>query len=207
MSDLFRSLDRHGFSVGALHGDMDQRARMAMLHNFKENKIQLLVASDVAARGLDIPDVSHVFNFDVPIHAEDYVHRIGRTGRAGREGAAFTLVSKPETKYLQAIQTLIKTEIEWLSEIPESTGEDDDGQSGRGRGRRGAKSARGGRDNKREPKKERAPQERLPDAVAADETPAAEPKPKKKRGRKDEDNSPVPVGFGEDIPAFMMNGL
>ncbi len=79
-----RSLTRHGFSVGALHGDMDQSSRTKTLAGFKDNAITLLVASDVAARGLDIPAVSHVFNFDVPIHAEDYVHRIGRTGRAGR---------------------------------------------------------------------------------------------------------------------------
>jgi superfamily II DNA/RNA helicase len=95
VADLYKSLEKHGFSVGALHGDMDQRSRTNMLQGFKDNKITLLVASDVAARGLDIPDVSHVFNFDVPIHAEDYVHRIGRTGRAGREGAAFTLVFAP----------------------------------------------------------------------------------------------------------------
>ena len=90
VAELYRSLSRHGFSVGALHGDMDQSSRTKMLAGFKDNAITLLVASDVAARGLDIPDVSHVFNFDVPIHAEDYVHRIGRTGRAGRSGAAFT---------------------------------------------------------------------------------------------------------------------
>jgi superfamily II DNA/RNA helicase len=95
VADLYKSLDKHGFSVGALHGDMDQRSRTNMLQGFKDNEITLLVASDVAARGLDIPAVSHVFNFDVPIHAEDYVHRIGRTGRAGRAGAAFTLVSAP----------------------------------------------------------------------------------------------------------------
>ena len=114
VADLFRSLERHGFSVGALHGDMDQRSRMTMLHNFREGGIQLLVASDVAARGLDIPDVSHVFNFDVPIHAEDYVHRIGRTGRAGRSGKAFTLVTRRDSKYTDAIEKLIDRKIDWL---------------------------------------------------------------------------------------------
>src|SRR5690606_5900779 len=74
VSELFRSLVKHEFDAGALHGDMDQRARMAMLSAFRDGKLKLLVASDVAARGLDIPDVSHVFNFDVPVHAEDYVH-------------------------------------------------------------------------------------------------------------------------------------
>jgi superfamily II DNA/RNA helicase len=114
VADLYKSLEKHGFSVGALHGDMDQRSRTNMLQGFKDNEITLLVASDVAARGLDIPAVSHVFNFDVPIHAEDYVHRIGRTGRAGREGAAFTLVNRRDTKYVDAITKLITREIEWL---------------------------------------------------------------------------------------------
>ncbi|WP_375669664.1 helicase-related protein, partial [Bartonella sp. MR168JLCBS] len=90
ISELFRSLVRHNFSVGALHGDMDQYSRMSTLADFKDNKLTLLVASDVAARGLDIPAVSHVFNYDVPTHAEDYIHRIGRTGRANRSGKAFT---------------------------------------------------------------------------------------------------------------------
>jgi superfamily II DNA/RNA helicase len=111
---LEKSLKQHGFNAGALHGDMDQSARLKMLTAFRANEVSILIASDVAARGLDIPDVSHVFNFDVPIHCEDYVHRIGRTGRAGREGAAFTMVTKEETKYLKAIETLIKKEIEWF---------------------------------------------------------------------------------------------
>ena len=91
---LHRSLEKHGFNAAALHGDMDQRARMAALEGFRNGETTLLVASDVAARGLDIPAVSHVFNYDVPHHAEDYVHRIGRTGRAGRAGASFTLVAR-----------------------------------------------------------------------------------------------------------------
>jgi superfamily II DNA/RNA helicase len=94
---------------------MDQSARMACLAGFRNNEITFLVASDVAARGLDIPDVSHVFNFDVPIHAEDYVHRIGRTGRAGREGHAFCMVTREDSKYLKAIELLIKKEIPWFS--------------------------------------------------------------------------------------------
>ena len=114
VSELFRSLVKHDMDAGALHGDMDQRARMAMLDGFRKGKLRLLVASDVAARGLDIPDVSHVFNFDVPIHAEDYVHRIGRTGRAGRSGKSFTIVTKSDAKYLASIEKLIGQEIEWL---------------------------------------------------------------------------------------------
>jgi superfamily II DNA/RNA helicase len=104
---LHKSLQKHGFSVGALHGDMDQSARTAALDQFRKGEIPLLVASDVAARGLDIPAVSHVFNFDVPHHADDYVHRIGRTGRAGRAGTAISIVTPPDQKSLAAIEKLI----------------------------------------------------------------------------------------------------
>ena len=116
VATLARSLQRHGYSAGALHGDMDQKSRMETLDAFKTNKLTLLVASDVAARGLDIPAVSHVFNFDVPVHAEDYVHRIGRTGRAGRKGAAYTFVAPADGKHLDAILKLIQKPIDWLDE-------------------------------------------------------------------------------------------
>jgi superfamily II DNA/RNA helicase len=95
---LYKSLTKHHFDAGALHGDMAQTVRFATLEKFKANELRLLVCSDVAARGLDIGGLSHVFNFDVPIHAEDYVHRIGRTGRAGLEGRAFTIAA-PEDRY------------------------------------------------------------------------------------------------------------
>src|SRR5450631_1563537 len=95
---LHKSLVRHKFDAGALHGDMAQTVRFTTLEKFKANELRLLVCSDVAARGLDIGGLSHVFNFDVPIHAEDYVHRIGRTGRAGMEGRAFTIAA-PEDRY------------------------------------------------------------------------------------------------------------
>ena len=111
---LEKSLRTHGFNAGALHGDMDQSARLKMLAAFRNNEVTYLIASDVAARGLDIPDVSHIFNFDVPTHAEDYVHRIGRTGRAGREGQAFTMVTKEESKYLKAIEALITKDIPYF---------------------------------------------------------------------------------------------
>jgi superfamily II DNA/RNA helicase len=111
---LEKSLTKHGFNAGALHGDMDQSARLKMLTAFRNNEVTFLIASDVAARGLDIPEVSHVFNFDVPIHAEDYVHRIGRTGRAGREGAAFTMVTREEAKHLKAIENLIQKELPYF---------------------------------------------------------------------------------------------
>ncbi|MEO1612885.1 MAG: DEAD/DEAH box helicase, partial [Pseudomonadota bacterium] len=107
-----KSLAKHGYNAAAIHGDLDQKVRMRTLDAFRANELKILVASDVAARGLDIPAVSHVFNFDVPIHSEDYVHRIGRTGRAGRKGDAFTLCLPYEEKYLDKIEELIKQEIE-----------------------------------------------------------------------------------------------
>ncbi|HET9904436.1 MAG TPA: DEAD/DEAH box helicase [Xanthobacteraceae bacterium] len=110
---LHRSLRRHGFEAVALHGDMDQPARMAALDQFRRGEATLLVASDVAARGLDIPDVSHVVNFDVPHHPDDYVHRVGRTGRAGRLGTALTLVSPADRKAVEAIEKLTGQQIPW----------------------------------------------------------------------------------------------
>ncbi|EJF75929.1 DEAD/DEAH box helicase [Bartonella alsatica] len=115
ISELFRSLVKHKFSVGSLHGDMDQYSRTNTLNDFKNNKLKLLVASDVAARGLDIPAVSHVFNYDVPTHAEDYIHRIGRTGRANRSGKAFTIVTKSDQKYISAIEEISNEKIKWLN--------------------------------------------------------------------------------------------
>jgi superfamily II DNA/RNA helicase len=150
-----KSLQKHGFSVGGLHGDMEQRARMATLDAFKNNNLQLLVASDVAARGLDIPDVSHVINYDVPIHADDYVHRIGRTGRAGRLGTSYTIVTSHDAKYLSAIESLLKLTIPFdgtsVDKLPPSTAVDSreggrDSRSERGRGaERGGDRGRGDR--------------------------------------------------------------
>jgi superfamily II DNA/RNA helicase len=103
---LHKSLQKHHFDAGALHGDMAQTLRFATLEKFKANELRLLVCSDVAARGLDIGGLSHVFNFDVPIHAEDYVHRIGRTGRAGLEGRAFTIASPEDRFHVEQIEKL-----------------------------------------------------------------------------------------------------
>src|SRR5207245_10307761 len=108
---LFRSLTRHGLDAAALHGDMSQPKRTEPLARFSKGEIRLLVASDVAARGLDIQGLSHVFCFDVPIHAEDYIHRIGRTGRAGREGRSFMLAAPEDGKAVAAIVKLIGKKI------------------------------------------------------------------------------------------------
>jgi superfamily II DNA/RNA helicase len=133
---LQKSMSKHGFSVGALHGDMDQPARMASLEAFKNGDVKLLVCSDVAARGLDIPDVSHVFNFDIPTHPDDYVHRIGRTGRAGKTGIAKTICLKADQKYVDQIETLIGQKIEWEGPLFDGLDEPTDFTLARGRGSR-----------------------------------------------------------------------
>ena len=133
---LFKSLRSHKFDVGALHGDMAQTVRFATLEKFKAGDLRLLVCSDVAARGLDIGGLSHVFNFDVPHHAEDYVHRIGRTGRAGLEGRAFTIASPTDRFAVEAIEKLTghaipPVNVEGLDPIDWA---EDDGRKRRGRG-------------------------------------------------------------------------
>ena len=116
VAQLHRSLLRHKFNAAALHGDMDQSARTAALESFRKGEVTVLVASDVAARGLDIPAVSHIFNFDVPHHPDDYVHRIGRTGRAGLSGTAITIVAPIDGKAVGAIERLIGQTIPWMGE-------------------------------------------------------------------------------------------
>jgi superfamily II DNA/RNA helicase len=125
VAQLHRSLLRHKFNAVALHGDMDQAARTAALEQFRKGEVTVLVASDVAARGLDIPEVSHVFNFDVPHHPDDYVHRIGRTGRAGRTGTAITIVAPIDSKAVGAIERLIGQTIPWMTGEPASVATQD----------------------------------------------------------------------------------
>jgi len=110
--DLAKSLQHDGFSAGEIHGDMEQRDRIAMLDRFKDGGINILVASDVAARGLDVKGVSHVFNYDAPWHPDDYIHRIGRTGRAGATGVAYTLVTKEDAEAIDGIEKLTGLKIE-----------------------------------------------------------------------------------------------
>jgi superfamily II DNA/RNA helicase len=145
---LHRSLARHGFQCGALHGDMAQDKRTATLNKFRLGEIPILVASDVAARGLDIDDITHIFNFDVPYNAEDYVHRIGRTGRAGRSGRAFTLALPDDARNVGAIERLIRRDIkrykiEGGAEPDPVEGTRPDERSGEPE--RGAREERGGR--------------------------------------------------------------
>src|SRR6201996_8186034 len=138
---VYRSLEKHGFSVGALHGDLDQRTRMAALDAFRNDQVQLLVCSDVAARGLDIPDVSHVVNYDAPHHAEDYVHRIGRTGRAGKSGVALTIATRLDSKAVAEIEKLIARKIDWAPSAAEVDDEAPPAPAHEERGRRRERGA------------------------------------------------------------------
>lgn len=198
---LYKSLKRHGFSVGSLHGDMSQPERFATLSKFKANEIRLLVCSDVAARGLDIGGLSHVFNFDVPIHAEDYVHRIGRTGRAGLTGHAFTLAAPDDRSFVDAIEKLVGAEIPRIAvegmdpvAFPE-----DDGRKRRGRGRGAKPSAKADK-----PARSRAPRAAVAEALAdGGEIPAF--KPRRSRARKPEVTAPevgAPEGTGPALRAL-----
>ncbi|MDX2156512.1 MAG: DEAD/DEAH box helicase [Hyphomicrobiaceae bacterium] len=170
---LLKSLTKHGFNAGALHGDMDQMSRMATLDKFRSGEIALLAASDVAARGLDIPDVSHVINYDVPWQPEDYVHRIGRTGRAGKEGFSATIVTSEDVKAIDSIAKLIGEDAQWIGDPPtEEDLADARSRKRRGRGRsaersgrserpgRGARSERGGDRPERADRVARPTQER-----------------------------------------------
>ena len=141
---LLKSLQKHGFNAGALHGDMDQSSRTATLDAFRDGRITFLAASDVAARGLDIPDVSHIFNFDVPWQSDDYVHRIGRTGRAGKEGRSLTLVTPDDFKQLKDIEKMLGAPVTWIGDAPseEDVAEGSKRRRGRG-GRRGAAAPAG----------------------------------------------------------------
>ncbi|MEM7547201.1 MAG: DEAD/DEAH box helicase [Pseudomonadota bacterium] len=223
-----KSLTRHGYDAAAIHGDLDQKIRTRTLDGFRAGDLRILCASDVAARGLDIPAVSHVFNFDVPIHSEDYVHRIGRTGRAGRKGDAFTLCLPYEEKYLEKIEELIKTQIDRIDppegSIREIRGRgprrDDDKardskpRSGRGRGsRKTAEEAPSAEETK--PEAETAAAAPEPNPVQEAEKPKRAPRARKD-SRADEGRSRSDdrsgnrggggrqvMGLGDHVPAFM----
>jgi superfamily II DNA/RNA helicase len=170
-----KSLKAHGFNASPIHGDLDQSVRTKTLDGFRDGSVHLLVASDVAARGLDIPAVSHVFNFDAPTHPEDYVHRIGRTGRAGRLGKAYTIAVPADDKYINAIESLVKQPIP-RGEVPEGALDgasdrperprEDRSSSSRSRSRNG--------DRNRAPREDKPVEAAVVEAVAVAVEPAAE---------------------------------
>ena len=224
---LHRSLKRHKLSVAALHGDMPQPARLEVLETFKRGDVTLLVASDVAARGLDLPRVSHVFNYDVPINPEDYIHRIGRTGRAGRSGKSFTLAMPDEALAVEAIVRLIGNEIPRI-EVPGIGATDlepaDRKRRPRRRGGNGRKmpdsppaakadsagnEAKNPRRRRRKESDSPAP-ERTDNRQAANRQPPpaaakqASPRVRKPAEKKSGDGGDGPVlGLGSHVPAFM----
>lgn len=195
-----RSLQRHGFSAAPIHGDLDQSARMATLADFKSGTLRFLVASDVAARGLDIPDVSHVFNYDVPHHSDDYVHRIGRTGRAGKTGESVTLVAPDDDKAIDAVLKLIKVDIPELElSLPEE-------QSEKPKRKRAPRKPRDkeAESNASAPESTEEPAAKSA-AKSADKPPADDNRRNRgsrRRGRND-DLGPAVVGFGDHVPEFM----
>jgi superfamily II DNA/RNA helicase len=262
VSILNRSLQRHNLDADELHGDMAQSARVATLERFRTDKIRLLVCSDVAARGLDIQGVSHVFNFDVPFHAEDYVHRIGRTGRAGKQGRAFTIATPEDGKFLSAIQKMLgreipRLEMEGLTQGEAKLAEGETPERGpRGRGRGRGRSSAEERPRRGRPKRGDAPsaerdemtatpidgaQAERAEAAAAVEGTALDASPQHDvpqhetrerdrgrdrgrergdrergrerkgrepgRGREREEPDSKVIGFGNDIPAFMMRAV
>ena len=166
-----KSLAKHGFDAAPIHGDLDQSVRMKTLENFRSGALKILVASDVAARGLDVPSVSHVFNFDVPIHADDYVHRIGRTGRAGRSGHAFMLTTPRDAKYAEAIEKLTGNKLTRRSMMDIEVREEQR-RPGRDHGGRGRD--RGGKERNRD---RRPPGGKYHDQVANMEPAEASPAP------------------------------
>jgi superfamily II DNA/RNA helicase len=207
---LESSLKKHGFNASALHGDMDQFSRLKTLDAFRNGQITYLIASDVAARGLDIPLVSHVFNFDVPVHAEDYVHRVGRTGRAGREGHAYTLVTFEEVRALRAIEQLIKKPVDWHGEPP---AEDElaDAMSAKGRRRgpqRGAARSGPARKHAREKPTPRLVHDSRDKRPRRDDQQlrAVKKAPRAERSHEREDSRERdPAGFTEaNMPAFLL---
>lgn len=207
--ELNTSLQQHGFSSGEIHGDIDQATRQKQLEAFKSGAISFLVASDVAARGLDVKGVSHVFNFDAPWHPDDYIHRIGRTGRAGAKGKAFTFVTKADEEAIEGIEKLIGNKIERLGKIEAPSGDAEERAPAK-RGRKPAEpkakvarpDTRDAADAPSEPKPAR--EKAAPKPAREKATPKAEAEPAAKPSAApagdDGWNGPMPgflsVGFG-----------
>ncbi len=192
-----RSLQVHGFSASAIHGDLDQKTRMRVLEEFRGDRIKLLVASDVAARGLDIPRVSHIFNYDVPNLPENYVHRIGRTGRAGRSGTALMIcLASEEKRHLANVEKLIKLDIRRTG-IPDAAAELIAGIKDRpGGGKRGQDRSRG---------KDRAGSSPGAARGAKREKTRKNAEPGKKRPPAIERAGKPEPGMGGHVPDFLKN--
>jgi|TARA_R110002096_G_scaffold416576_2_gene619209 superfamily II DNA/RNA helicase len=194
-----KSLKVHNFSASELHGDLHQSTRMEVLAAFKAGETKILVASDVAARGLDIPDVGHVFNFDVPSNPEDYIHRIGRTGRAGKSGTAFTLSTQADKKYLDGLLKFLGKDIP-LYKLPAEILED------------GYKPRRGSSDRNKKPHGDSSDKKKKPHRADSDKNKKTPNTAQNKPVKAKKANNPAPqdkktqepiVGLGDHVPDFL----
>ena len=215
-----KSLKKHGYDAAPIHGDLDQSQRTRTLDGFRNNEIRFLVASDVAARGLDIPAVTHIFNFDVPSHAEDYVHRIGRTGRAGRKGAAIMICAQRDEKNLADVERLVQKEVPRLDN-PLAAGDAPAPQAESASDEKPRRSRSRSRKAEEKPVDAAPVEPAKPDAPLPAEPQKTEPraqtprtdaprpeKPRNERGRggrdnNRRDNNHKVVGLGDDTPAFI----
>ncbi|WP_095589063.1 DEAD/DEAH box helicase [Actibacterium ureilyticum] len=185
-----KSLNKYGYNAAPIHGDLDQSQRMKTLEGFRDGNLRFLCASDVAARGLDIPNVSHVFNFDVPSHAEDYVHRIGRTGRAGRKGKALMICVPNDEKYLTAIESLVKQEIPRVENPMKDLPQEEP------KAKPESKPKSESRSNDRSEKPAREPQQKS----------SSNSRSSRGGSYKSRDNNRV-MGMGDHVPAFLMRSF
>lgn len=201
-----KSLTKYGYDAAPIHGDLDQSQRTRTLEAFRAGDLRFLVASDVAARGLDVPAVSHVFNFDVPSHAEDYVHRIGRTGRAGRDGKAIMICVPADEKNLEDVEHLLEKPIErrTLSKEAAPAVEAEKVED----------APKPARSRRRKAAPEKAPAEPPVETPAEEPVPAVEPTPEpveaaskpapRRRGRRQDDTDRTSVrGMGDHMPSFI----
>jgi superfamily II DNA/RNA helicase len=214
--DLAASLKRNGFKAGQIHGDREQADRIRELDRFKDGEINILVASDVAARGLDIKGVSHVFNFDVPWHPDDYVHRIGRTGRAGQKGVAITLVTPDDAEAVASIEKLTGQSIQRRAPMADFAPEGEAGLSAQPR--REKRTDRAVEPSARAPRKpekagesrvEPARERKQPDSQPRESRQRDRQRPDRQRPdrqpRERDDGPPIGPGFGEEgVPAFLL---
>ena len=203
--ELNKHLQKRGFASGEIHGDIDQNSRLKELERFKTGEVNILVASDVAARGLDIKGVSHVFNFDTPWHPDDYVHRIGRTGRAGAKGRAFTFVADEDAEAIANVEKLTGSKIKVfgkedvrveLADPGEEPEREEEAKEDRPKKPRREKRA------KDEPRESKGRERKRKDEER-------EEKPRRSRRReREEDNEPVPAGeWNGPKPGFLDVGF
>ncbi|MEP5727174.1 MAG: DEAD/DEAH box helicase, partial [Erythrobacter sp.] len=202
--ELNKSLQSHGYASGEIHGDMDQPSRLKELDRFKSGDVNILVASDVAARGLDIKGVSHVFNFDTPWHPDDYVHRIGRTGRAGAKGRAFTLVADEDAEAIANVEKLTGAKVKVFGKEDVRVELAEAGSEPEAKSRSKPKSKAEGED---EPREDR-PAKSKPRRERSDADDKPERKPRSARRRDHEDNEPVAAGeWNGPKPGFLDVGF